>query len=187
MFEIFAFCLFWVNIGQISEWYGYDNGTEYELSGINDGYIIVRVCVRYGWIIDSVGNIAWTNGYQTYINSSMYGGNGGNFGCFTSSTCIRSIIVGLGEYWTAKVISELEFISDNNNVAYGGTNIDDPPKEHHTFNCDNNKCLSKLHVNADDYLRGIMFECDSIRTLSPSMYVYTLYLYILIIKCMSAQ
>ena len=167
-------CLFCVNIGQISEWYGYNNGNEYELYGLNDGYIIEKICVRYGWIIDSIGNVTWNNGYQRYINTSMYGGNGGSIGCFKTS-CIHSITVLLGKYWNTNVIAGLTFFGDNNLKEFGGTSIDDPPTESYTFNCDviNNKYLSKINVKVtDNNLRRIKFECGSIGTLHPSMYVH---------------
>ena len=160
--------------GQTSEWYGYLNLSRNigRFNGINNEDSINKICIGYGWIIDTIGNITWINGGNNdiYTDSNTYGGIGSITSCFSIS-CINSVRIGLGKLFSRDVIAELIF-NDDTDTRVGGTNPNDPPSEYYDFRCNNGECLSSLNVGYDLYVNALQFECTHIPTLQPTQYVY---------------
>ena len=163
--------------GQLSDWYGTFNSNESNsLSGSfiapNNDYIINRICILSGWIIDAIGNIRWTSDADIITDSRYLGSIGGDRKCITSP-CIDSITIGFGGAQYYKYFAQITIL----NTVFGN--------RHHTpvfsvsFECDIGHCLSNIWIKYDinenpeyRYPHGIRFQCNTYTdnpTLPPSI------------------
>mmetsp|Transcript_47871 Transcript_47871/g.58854 ORF Transcript_47871/g.58854 Transcript_47871/m.58854 type:complete len:476 (+) Transcript_47871:29-1456(+) len=157
---------------QESQWFGYPNlRNTYiaEFNAPNEGYVINKICMGNESIIDNIGDVSFTNEYNTYHDKHFYGSNTTIESCFESSSCINSVKITIGNYNSYDVITELTFKSDNNNEeSFGGNNLYNPPRGSYYFHCQTGYCLSKITTKYNPYIHAIKFDCDVIRTLEPT-------------------
>ena len=140
-------------ISQSSGWIGYDHqfSDEYELFPPNDGYIINSICAyHFGGRIFAIGNITWSNGVNSYHNSTFYGGIWSTLSCF-EALCINNIAYKEGPL----EISELEVGSSLTSQQWGY----DDERNSTIFFCKPNHCVSKIKVAELVYVRAISVEC----------------------------
>ena len=157
---------------QESQWFGFPNLKDTyiaEFNAPNEGYIINKICMGNESIIDNIGDVSFTNEYNTYNDKHFYGSNTTIESCFESSSCINSVKITIGNYNSYDVITALAFKSDNNNEeSFGGNNLYNPPRGSYYFNCQTGYCLSKITTKYNPYIHAIKFDCDVIRTMQPT-------------------
>ena len=134
-------------------------------------YIITKLCGKAGQVLDSIGNIIWTNGSINYINSNYFGGNGGGEWCLETS-CMDTIHVEYQDYAGVKDTIGKLIVSGSNNQATWGTLSSTNANR---FSCDPGYCISELKVktdthNSDTFVTAVNVDCNK-----PTTYVYPQY------------
>ena len=134
-------------------------------------YIITKLCGKAGQIVDSIGNVVWTNGINNYSNSDYFGGYGGGRSRCLETSCIDTIYIEYDLY--AKVddtIHKLNAIGSNNQIIWGY--LPSINSNSTTFSCNPGYCISTLKVKTGTnqgnvFVTGINVDC-SMGTISPT-------------------